>query len=174
MNEPNDVMTLDQLAMTLVNQCNEILKAVSIPEDEPSLYSAWKKTRSGPYPITNDPVVYIELLGVRVREAIATTTTNLRTGKCKPEYEEAAAYNTWLQTLSDLIYIANIAMSKHPAIIEAMQPLREEPALYELLADIALTFNERISLIWAHPDAPEICDYQKEKRGIRTSHDTEH
>jgi len=165
---------MQMLLNTLICDSREIMSAAALPKSEPGLYRAWKDTRSPTRPIEQDPAVYIEMLAVRIKDAIAVTTRELTTGKVKPECEEAAAYDVWLQTFADVVYIANILNSEHPILNEALKPLRDEPLLVELLVDLAGYLNERASLIWAHPDAPEICDAQKEKRGLKTSHDTEH
>jgi len=152
---------------SMIQNCRQIMNAAARPDKKPSLYEAWKHTRSPRVPVDRDPVVYVEMLTVRIKDTIACATRDLRTGKLKPECEEPAAFEVWLATFADLIYIANILTSEHPLIIEAMKPLRDEPDLTILLADLAQYFDERAALIWAHLDAPETCDATEPKRDQR-------
>jgi len=179
MNDEYEEIALDddemqELVNVLITDCHQITRAASMPQKQPGLYKAWKDTRGPKMPLHNDPIVYIELLAQRVKETIRNETRELKTGKLKAGQEEPAAYDVWLQTFCDIMYIANMLTSEHPEIISAMKPLRDEPVLAHLLIDLAGYFNDRVAQIWTHPDAPEICDYEKEKRGIKTSRNTEH
>jgi len=159
---------------SLIQNCREVMHAAARPGNQPGLYKAWKETRSPRVPIDRDPIVYIELLAVRIKDTIACATRDLKTGKLKPESEEAGAYEVWLATFADLIYIANMLTSEHPVIVDAMKPLRDDPHLAHLLYDLSQYLDERATLIWTHPEAPELCDAAKEKRGLKTSRDSNH